>query len=452
MSLDAAIAATRFGLGARGTEIADPPADPRAALKAQLAASSAFDAGDLVSSAEALTTALAALRAPRRTPPETPPDDPTDDPRAKLAPVLDIYADEIAARTRFAATTTAGFRERLVRFWSNHFTVAAVKPPLLALAGAFEREAIRPHVAGRFADMLLAAESHPAMLIYLDNHISVGPATRVATRRNLGLNENLARETLELHTLGVDGGYSQADVEELAKAITGWTVGGRHVGRDRSGEFVFAAPMHEPGARRVLGRRYADGGVDQGRAILDDLARHPATARHVATKLARHFVADAPDAASVAALERVFLDTDGDLGAVSAAVVDLDAAWAPAQRKMKTSEEFLISAMRALAIPALPPRRLGGVFRALGQRPFAAPSPAGWPDDAAAWAGPDAIKKRLEWAAAVAARVGPRRPESFLDNALGDLASAATRQAVARAESGAQGLALALMSPEFQRR
>lgn len=451
--LGGAIAMTRFGLGARPGDIAAAAQDPRARLLEELApgASSAIDDADLRPGSELMADAMRYVAERRRALEEAAAS--TDGEIARELPeMMRAYIGEVSARTRFAATTAQGFRERLVRFWSNHFTVAVNGILMPSVVGAYEREAIRPHVTGRFVDMLLASATHPAMLFYLDNAYSIGPNSRAGRRSGRGLNENLAREMLELHTLGVHGGYDQADVEELARALTGWTVGNRRFQRENMGAFVFEPRIHEPGARTVLARRYSEGGVDQAEAVIRDLARHPATAAHVAAKLARHFIADVPPESAVAALERRFLDTDGDLGELARTLVSLDAAWAPEQAKMKTTEEFFISALRGLSLPALPPQALAGTYRALGQRPFFAPSPAGWPDDAAAWAGPDLVMKRLEWASAAAGRLPTARPDAFLDAALGALTGDGLRTAVARAASGPQALTLALMSPQFQRR
>lgn len=452
-----ALALTRFGLGAAPGDIPAQADDPRARLSAQLRPGGFTPLNADLPGVETMGPILHQYieerrQARRRAAQGMSEENDAAEAANGVVDLLAYYIEEVSARTHHAAQTPSGFHERLVRFWSNHFTVALTNPLVIGLAGPFEREAIRPNVTGRFVDLLLAVESHPAMLVYLDNVQSIGPSTRIARRRNRGLNENLAREILELHTLGVDGGYEQADVEELARALTGWTIGNRFFGRDRPGQFHFEARIHEPGARTVLGQRYREGGREQAEAVLRDLAVHPATARHIATKLARHFIADTPPPAAVAQLERRFRDTDGDLAEVSAALVELDAAWEPSQRKMKTSEEFLISALRVLQAGAIGPRDLAAIYRALGQRPFAAPSPAGWPDDAAAWSGPDHVMKRLEWADAAAARFPTYDPMSVLEDALGPLASAESRQAVERAASGRQGLTLALMCPEFQRR
>ena len=194
-------------------------------------------------------------------------------------------------------------------------------------AGSFEREAIRPHVLGRFGDMLVAVEQHPAMLFFLDNEQSLGPSSRAGINRHRGLNENLAREIMELHTLGVNGGYTQDDVTSFARVITGWTFAGRQGVLGAAGSFVFNANAHEPGAQRVLGKIYEANGVAQGEAVLADIACHPSTATFISTKLARHFVADDPPPALVAKLQDIFVRTDGDLRLLANALIDADEAW-----------------------------------------------------------------------------------------------------------------------------
>jgi len=237
-------------------------------------------------------------------------------PAAKPAPqplnvIQKTFRAEALARLQRATLVECGFTERLVVFWSNHFCISATKGELARIwAGAFEREAIRPHVLGRFADMLKAVEQHPAMLFFLDNQQSLGPDSRAGLNRKRGLNENLAREILELHTLGVDGGYSQDDVTSLARIITGWTYAGRQGQLGTPGSFVFNANAHQPGAQRLLGKVYENNGVAQGEAALADIARHPATAKFIASKFARHFVADDPPPALVARLREVFSRSD----------------------------------------------------------------------------------------------------------------------------------------------
>ncbi|MGH6863422.1 MAG: DUF1800 domain-containing protein, partial [Methylocella sp.] len=255
-----------------------------------------------------------------------------------------LFRAEAQARLQKQTSAAAGYVERLVAFWSNHFAVSAAKGQFVRVAaGPFEREAIRPHVLGRFADMLHAVETHPAMLFYLDNQQSIGPNSKAGKNRGKGLNENLALEILELHTLGVGSGYTQADVTALANIITGWTFAGREGRAGEPGTFAFTPYRHEPGAQRLLGKTYALEGQAQGEAALADLARHPATATHLATKLARHFIADEPPPALVAKLAKEFRDTDGDLKAVSLALINDDTAWRAPLTKMRTPAEFLVA-------------------------------------------------------------------------------------------------------------
>jgi len=362
-----------------------------------------------------------------------------------------LYLEEAKARIGAALGAELGLVERLVWFWSNHFCVSADKGGVRPLCGAYEREAIRANVLGRFADMLLAVESHPAMLVYLDNARSIGPDSLAGRNRGKGLNENLAREILELHTLGVRSGYSQEDVTSFAKVITGWTLAPPKQDPERGGEFVFNPRMHQPGPQHVMGKRYADAGVEQGRAVLLDLARHPATARHLAQKLARAFVADVPPAALVESLAKRFEDTDGDLKEVAKTLVSSPEVWAAPREKLKTPGEWIVAALRATG--ASPPdiRPVLQAHNLLGAPLWRPPAPKGFPDDSAAWM--DGIAERLDIANQLARRMAPLvDPEGAVDLALGPLATAETRQAVARAESRPQALALLLMAPEFQMR
>ncbi len=367
----------------------------------------------------------------------------------------DTFSRELAARSAHQATTPAPFAERMVRFWSNHFSVSRSKAAIGPAIGAYEREAIRPHVFGRFEDLLLAVASHPVMLVYLDNAVSVGPHSFVGRRSKRALNENLARELLELHTVGVDGGYDQEDVTELARALTGWShdgIGARRMPERISGRFVFRPEMHEPGTRHVLGVAYRQSGAAQARAVLSDLARHPATARFIATKLVRHFVADDPPAAGVEHIAGVFRDTEGNLAAVARALVHLDAAWEDPLAKVKTPEELVVSTLRALDFARMPARAMRGALKTMGQDPFNAPSPQGWADDAAHWVAPESLMRRIEWVRAISARVPHGSPKELLERTLGEAASPATRRMVASAPSPDAGIALVLVSPEFQRR
>ena len=364
------------------------------------------------------------------------------------------FRAEALARLQRAVLVDCGFAERLVVFWSNHFCISANKGGLARMwAGSFEREAIRPHVLGRFGDMLRAVEQHPAMLFFLDNQQSLGPDSRAGQNRKRGLNENLAREIMELHTLGVGGGYTQDDVTSFARIITGWTFAGRQGRLGEPGTFAFNANAHEPGAQQVMGKTYAAGGLEQGEAVLADLARHPSTAKHIAAKFARHFVADDPPAALVARLQDTFTRTDGDLKALALALVDSDEAWQAPLTKMRSPYEFLVGSARIMARVPEEPLRFLGALNVLGQPLWSPAGPNGFPDTNAAWAAPEGMKLRLDISAQIASRVaGTVDPRDLLELAAADAASEETRRTVERAESRQQALALLLMSPEFQRR
>jgi uncharacterized protein (DUF1800 family) len=470
----AAIAANRFGFGARPGELAAIVSDPRGWLLAQVRAPYQVprEIEGLTNSREILATFLRVRqeRAVQKKRAQEGFAGATPAAQTLRAALLPHYVAQADARTRIALTSADSFREHLVHFWANHFAVSIDKPICLGTAGAFENEAIRPYVCGRFADLLLAVERHPAMITYLDNQRSVGPNSELALRAargaqgpaaaRLGLNENLAREILELHTLGVDGGYTQSDVTSFAAVLTGWSIGGGEgrYGADQNGggepgAFVFRESLHEPGSKTLLGRRYADAGIGQGEAVLRDLAAHPATARHLATKLARHFVADDPPADLVDRLTRIYQAYDGDLGRVTAALVTWDGAWLRDARKYKQPQEFIYSTLRALDVLPHEPKVLLASFDALGQRHWSPGSPAGWPDRQADWDGADALMKRIEWSVALAGRVGDASSAlSTADASLGPLSSEHTRAVLANADSGSQALTLLLMSPEFQRR
>src|SRR4051794_13914882 len=480
MALDAkgaaALALHRFGLGPRAGSIDAIASDPRGALLAEIAKPGA---GQIVNP-ELLTSAQGArlnfsfnqaeqakriaLRVSEEqrnsgaavvTPMEPPKVDdatmaavpPPAEPATPSPPVQNVNR-EIKARIDAAMGAEIGFAERLVWFWSNHFCVSA--DVVNNMAGGYEREAIRTHVLGRFGDMLLAAESHPAMLFYLDNFRSVGPMSVAGLINKTGLNENLARETLELHTLGVRTVYTQDDVFRFAKTITGWTMRRMATDPDHGNEFLFNARLHEPGPQTILGKTYPEGGVEQGRAVLADLARHPATAAHVAFKLARHFSADEPAPALVERLSRRFLDSDGDLKEMARALVEAPESWDEQRLKLKRPSEWLISAWRAIGA-APEPRRVLDSHAYLGERFWRPPAPQGFPDVQSAWL--DGLAQRLDIANRVAELVSARiEPSALVETALGPLASADTRQAIARAESRQQAITLALMAPEFQRR
>ena len=489
MSRDAATAFRRFGLGARSGDLKRIAGDPRGYVLAALASPDAaritapglepshvvFAAAQEAQQAQQLAKALAknaasqqvtAVATPTGQIPATAGEamSPAAAAPAATAPApavaglrpnqvrRDALLEEQAARVAHAIATDTPFAERWVMFWSNHFCVSHQKGPVRGIAGAYEREAIRPHAFGRFADMVRAVEQHPAMLIYLDNQISLGPNSQAGKNRGRGLNENLAREILELHTLGVDGGYTQDDVTNFARIITGWSVGNLNQPMTEAGKFFFARNRHEPGAWTVVAKRYEDEGRRSGEKVLDDLARHPSTARHIARKLARHFVSDAAPASLIATLEAAFRKSDGNLLEVAKVLIAAPEAWSAPAKKIVPPYDFVIALARGFDVKTKPGElvRLAGV---LGQPLWQVPAPKGWPDTDDAWMGPSAIRERLRIAEKVAREVAPGiDPRLLAEDLLGTAISNETRQAVARAETREQGLELIAMSPEFLRR
>ena len=464
MNREALIAVNRFGLGAAAGELAAAASDPRGWLAAQTSkpAPEYPALADLPPSSEAVKEfprwlmRVRQARADAKAAMEEGQPAPRGVEEKFRDHFLPLMLKEVGARLAVGATTSVPFQERLVWFWANHFTVSAEKPVIFAVVGSFEREVIRPHAGGRFVDMLLASAKHPAMILYLDNQLSVKPGSKpppIAERLNLpratGLNENLAREILELHTLGVNGGYTQADVTTFARVLTGWAVGGL-----MNPGFRFNAARHDGGAKTILGKTYVQDGMAQGEAVLRDLAAHPSTATHIATKLARHFISDAPPPAAVERIARAFRDSGGHLPTVHAALLACPEAWDAPLAKLKSPVEYVVSCLRALpAARQAEPRALFLALHEMGQRPYFAPSPQGWPDTSQAWAGADALWKRIEWSGILAARAGSGIDPLVLSReSYGDAVSEPTRLAIERAESRQQGLALWLASPEFQRR
>lgn len=464
------VALQRFGFGARGnsSDLAHAASDPRGFLVSELSEPGIVEIDDptLPTSKAALQAEfdfqeqqkkmreeLAALSKPGEKPAGMSAGSNLMTPEKPKPPQQDIFKAEATARFHCVFHANAGFAERLVHFWSNHFCVSVAKGgPVHATAGAFEREAIRPHVLGNFSDMLVAVARHPAMLHYLDNVQSIGPNSKAGQNGHRGLNENFARELLELHTLGVDGGYTQTDVTSLSKILTGWTVAGPRGFRGEPGTFAFLENGHEPGAQTLLGRAYTSAGDRQAEEALRDLARHPATATHLAWKLSRHFLADNPSKNVVGQLAGVYLKTDGDLKAMSIALVEAQDAWSMPLTKLRSPEVFLLSSVRAFDRIPDDAGALLGPMRIMGQPLWQPPGPNGWPDTADVWASPENMKARLDVSAALAGRLKELiNPSELLDVLAGEAASSETRQAVSRAESRQQGLALLLMSPEFQR-
>ena len=437
----------RFGLGRAGTE--PMPADPAAWLLDQLRQPDAPWPGPAPSTRDglAITREVQARRAEKKaeaTGPAAATRTAPPQPEGPNPAREQFRQDSQSALARAVATTTP-FRERLVWFWTNHFTVSVKRPVVAPLAGAFVEEAIRPHVTGRFQDMLLAVMRHPAMILYLDNQASIGPNSLAGRRRDRGLNENLARECLELHTVTPASGYSQADVTSFARILTGWSVETRR----EPGGFIYRPNVHEPGDHVLMGRLFPEGEMG-GVAALAFLGTHPATHRHIATRLVTHFVADQPPPAAVRAIEGILRDTNGDLGAAAAGLVRLPDAWTPAT-KYRTPMDLVVAAFRALG-PADPPPAYQRILNGLGQPLWTAPAPNGWSDQTADWTSPESLMRRIDWAFGAAHRRYDREPIAIAGDALGPLLSPETHDAVARAGSRREALTLLLSSPEFQRR
>jgi uncharacterized protein (DUF1800 family) len=467
MNYDPLIALNRFGLGATPGELAEVGKDPLAWLLQQIrgpvtipeALAKLPHSGEAlkayprwIASLGASSAATSGAATPRTVESTF---------REQLGPPL---VREVVTKLQVAASTSTPFHERLTWFWANHFAVSAEKALVFALVGTFEREAIRPHVNGTFSEMLVAATRHPAMIMYLDNHLSVRKGWRphglhsaqsAAFPLPVDLNENLAREILELHTLGVNGGYTQADVTEFARILTGWSARPTMFDlRPPNSGAYFDPDRHVPGPRKLLGKDYRQEGVAQGEAVLLDLASHPSTALNIATKLARHFIADDPPPDAVRRIAKAFQESGGHLPTVHAAVLACPQAWDKPLKKLKSPIEYIASCMRALpSTRTIEPQLLYASLLGMGQRPFFAPSPQGWPDVAQAWSGGDALWKRIEWAGIVAARLGNSVDVLHLaTESYGSSLSSVSTQALTRAESQQQALALWLASPEFQRR
>ena len=467
MSLEGAIAANRFGLGARPGEIAAATVSPKEWLLRQLESGAdqprPLDGEPFKSSGE-IAEEIRDDREENR-------DEKADRKNHAMAqdsmsaPATgkvktmsagrrlrkDVYDQEMTARFALGFSTQKPFAENLVWFWSNHFAVSSQAKPAMPFVGSFEREAIRPHIAGKFEDMVLASTRHPAMLIYLNNNRSMGPDSAAGERKGKGLNENLGRELMELHTLGVDGGYTQADVIAMAKLLTGWSV-------DKQGGegFRFFPGKHEPGSVVLRGKTYS-GGEDAGVAAIKDLARDPATARHIAKKFAAHFIADDPPAESVARLEKSFMSTGGDLKALAETLVNDPNAWSSHGSKMRTPVEYVTAGNRLIGWSGDNGTQLRATMaavRLMGEYPLAPPSPKGWPDDVDAWSGPDALLNRIEWAREFGNGAAQGRSDAVAAAAdgFGPLLREKTRSAMNACPTAGEALALLVSSPEFQRR
>jgi uncharacterized protein (DUF1800 family) len=467
--MDATLRAlNRFGLGARRGE-RQKIGDPRQWLRAQLDGAAPSFAPPTGITPAAIGDALRAIRMAGQ--------GSEQERRQARRRVVQMATDEVHAALSARVTSDRPFVERLVAFWSNHLCVSTGSKIIVApLAGSYERDVIRAHVLGRFEDMVLASAKHPAMLVYLDNFQSIGPTSRGARggQRNngqrRGLNENYARELLELHTLGVNGGYTQQDVQELAKILTGWTIdglGGRPTvarraaarrgvagqGRAEAGpiEFAFEELLHEPGSKTVLNQRYAEAGIDEGERVIRALCRHPSTAHFVATKLVTHFVSDAPPAAAVERVARVFRSTDGDLKAVSRALVDEPDAWREDARKFRTPQDWFVAVLRAFGASDAS-QNAPAALRQLRQPVWSPAAPKGFGDALTEWADPDSLLNRGELARTIAKlpAMNGLDPRSLAD--VVDVASGNPLHALLADTSVAppERIALAVAGPAFQ--
>lgn len=436
MDTMAAQALIRFGLGHRPGE--PLPDDPKAWLRAQLQGPDPARFPALPDSGRILAD-MDAVRRMRR-----------DGQGGHGLQAWEFYRADAAAQIDQAIDGAAPFRERLVLFWANHFTVSIKAKALAPIAGCFVREAIRPHVTGRFQDMALAVMRHPAMLIYLNNAKSVGPDSLVGQNKGKGLNENLAREFMELHTVGVNAGYTQKDVTEFAKILTGWSVNAH----DAAPGYLFRARTHQPGGKEVMGRGFPEGELG-GLAAIEFLATHPATYRHLARKLAIHFVDDDPPEAATRRIETVLRATHGNLRAAASAVIDLPDAWSPPGGllcKLRSPFEHAVACIRALGMPAERRPDMVEALGRLGQRLWGAPAPIGWGDRAADWGAPASVLARVDWSYALADRAGDRDAGETAAASLGPLLHPTTARAIGQAGSRRDAMTMALASPEFLRR
>ena len=453
-------ALNRFGFGAR---VGDPRRidDPRGWVRSQLTGAAPIIATPTEANPEQIAHAIASFRMVAQ-------GDQLQRQEARRR-LIGIAAAEGHAALAERVTSERPFVERLVAFWSNHLCVSLSAKVLVApLAGSYEREAIRPHALGRFEEMVLASARHPAMLVYLDNFQSVGPNSRAGRvgggrRGQRGLNENYARELLELHTLGVDGGYSQQDVQELARVLTGWTVAGLvragamqdvRAGRRRAGGapagFAFQEALHEPGAKSILGVRYGEAGVEEGERVIRALCRHGSTARFVATKLVTHFVADDPPPRAVDAVARTFRETDGDLRAVAASLIDLPEAWDQGNRKFRTPQDWLVAVLRASGATDVNDG-LMPLLRQLRHPLWSPQAPKGFGDKTQEWADPDSLLNRAELSRTMARRHSRRIDSRSMLEVIDVPADDPLHRFVADAAIPAdERLALVLAGPAFQ--
>lgn len=445
------IAVNRFGYGARDDELAQAKADPKKWLSSQL---QTIQFSDNQPSSDDIFVDHAKFQKQKKLmkqqQKQAQGSQAQDKNKMIKSAARKTYMKMSAASLKQAITSRHSVSWRLLDFFSNHFSVSTSGRLMVGLSPTLEREAIAPNLLGNFEELLLAVEQHPAMLIYLNNEKSFGANSRMAKKRKIGLNENLAREIMELHTLGVDGGYSQIDVIELAKGITGWSV--KNTKKEHGTGFVFRAYGHEPGTRILLGKKYAQRGITQGQQMLRDLAMHPSTAKYVCTKIAHHFVSENPAQSLIEKMQNTWLNNQGNIKQVMLTLFNAEEAWLESPQKFKTPREFVISSYRAIAPNRINDRTLFNSLTNLGQMPFNAGSPAGFSDEESDWLGASALMARVEWSSLVSAQVKRINAEQVMATALGRSISKNTFQIVMRAESRQQASTLLLMSPEFQRR
>ncbi|WP_234464107.1 DUF1800 domain-containing protein [Paracoccus caeni] len=446
------LAAIRLGYGL--SPVIESPADPQA-LVATVAEAGPKSGDITMDVARQVQLQVKAIRDENA-------DDRLEQQRALSRETLTRGARQVKRRLARAVRDPGGFGERLVQFWADHFTVRAGNGIETLTSSAMVTEAIRPHITGKFGDMMFAAETHPAMVLYLDQQRSVGPNSRAAQRapnRNLGLNENLAREMIELHSLGVTADYSQEDVRELASLLTGLYY-------DPASPRIFLPGRAEPGAETVLGVDY--GGEEPARledirAVIAHLAAHEATAAHIARKMAVHFIADDPPQPLVDRLTRVFADTEGDLAAMNLTLAEAPELETHLRQKVRQPLDFMVASLRAIGLDgpdvmALTEQEVRGWLMrgltAMGQ-PWSQPrGPDGWPEEAQAWATPQGIAARTDWIIRQLPRLRKDMPDprDLMHAAFGDAASEALQWAVPKAENAREGIAVVLASAEFNRR
>lgn len=346
--------------------------------------------------------------------------------------------------------TNTGFEWRILNFFSNHFSVTNDNSLLAGLAPTLEREAIVPNLFGQFEDLLLSVVQHPAMLHYLDNVQSFGPNSKIGINRDKGLNENLGREILELHTMGVGGGYSQADVVALAKGITGWTLGNPKQGE--TAEFIFREQGHEPGSFVLLGEEVTQSGIAQGKAMLSRICSHPSTADYICTKVAKHFIADSPPTALVESLKHTWAKTNGNLASVFSALINHEASWHSNNSKFKPPQDYVISVLRAIPNNLHPTGNdTRKVMEMFGQGPFMAGSPAGYEDSEQYWNTPAAILNRVDWVYQIVSTFSGNI-ESLFNSFNMNFQNKQTYNLVAGADTKQNALLLYFVNPEFMRR